>query len=255
MNNKNKLLIIIVCTIIGLGLISRVRAIDYSAGIKEGRELIWICNIYQKQKMEQLFGNDWDKVNASIFKDLEEGAKMKWKITDIIENAMLYSNKTKNNESALSIKFDIWNWTKNVDWGPRDSQDERILFKNPLNNLDHLIYPNFVPFWLPVPTGEYMKAMEPVLSSGYTIDGRVLLAITIELDKNELDGTYPTEYVKVLAMYNDEGILRSYKLYITDHFVMVDISLESNPILEIPLIIIIVVLSYFGLTIVLLKTK
>lgn len=249
------LLILIICTFIGLGLIPRVRAIEYSAGVKEGDELIWICSIYQKEKMEQLFGNDWDEINASVFKDMEEGAKMKWRITEIIENAILYSNKTKNNESALSIKFDIWNWTKNVDWGSKDSQDQRSLFKNPLNNLDDLIYPNFAPFWLPVPIGEYMKAMEPVLSSGYTVDGRVLLAITIELNIGDLDGTYPTEYVKVLALYNDKGIIRSYKLYITDHFVMVDISLESNPILEIPLIILLVVLSYIGLAIVLSKIK
>ena len=255
MKNKSKLLMLMICTIIGLGLIPRVWAIDYGSGVKEGDELIWNCNVYQKQKMEQLFGNDWDKFNASVFKDLEKGARMKWKITEIIENALLYSNKTKNNESALSIMFDIWNWTKNVDWGSKDSQDQRILFKNPLNNLDDLIYPNFAPFWLPVPIGEYMKAIEPVLSSGYTVDGRVLLAITIELNIGDLDGTYPTEYIKVLAIYNDRGILRSYKLYITDHFVMVDISLESNPILEIPLIIAIVVLSYIGLAFVLLKIK
>lgn len=255
MKNKIKLLMLMICTIIGIGLIPRVWAINYIAGVKEGDELIWFCNIYQKQKMEQLFGNDWDKVNASVFKGLEKGTKMKWKITEINENDLLYSNKTMNNESALSIKFDVWNWTKNVDWGSKDSQDQRILFKNPLNNLDDLIYPNFAPFWLPVPIGEYMKAMEPVLSSGYTIDGRVLLAITIELNIGDLDGTYPTEYVKVLAMYNDKGILRSYKLYITDHFVMVDISLKSNPIIEIPIIIIIIVLSYIGLAFVLSKIK
>jgi hypothetical protein len=253
MRNRQVFLVLLIFSIISVGKISSIWAIDYTSGVNEGEELIWNCNVYQKEKMEQIFGNDWDKINASVFKNLEQGARMKWKITEINENALLFSNKTNNNESALLIKFDIWNWTINADWGTKDSQDQLVLFKDPLNNLDDLIYSNFAPFWLPVPIGEYMKAMEPVLSSGYTVDGRVLLAITIEMNIGDLDGTYPTEFIKVLAMYNDRGILRSYKLYITDHFVMVDISLESNPMFEIPIIIAIIVLAYIGVIFVLSK--
>ncbi len=82
MKKKNKLLVLMICAIIGIGLIPGVWAIDFRIGVMVGDELIWNCNVYQREKMEQLFGNDWDKINASVFKNLEQGAKMKWKITE-----------------------------------------------------------------------------------------------------------------------------------------------------------------------------
>jgi hypothetical protein len=92
-----------------------------------------------------------------------------------------------------------------------------------------------------------MKTLESRLDDAYTIDGRVLLSITLELKKGSLDGDYPREYVKILAMYNERGILRTYKLYITNHVVIIDISYDKNPGPGLAIIIFFGVLTLLGI--------
>jgi len=73
--------------------------------------------------------------------------------------------------------------------------------------------------------GEYLKDID--LYEGYTIDARVIDSITCKIDRADIDDKYPKENIKIVALYTDQGILKSYKLYIGDHNVILDISLES----------------------------
>jgi len=89
------------------------------------------------------------------------------------------------------------------------------------------------------------------LYEGYSIDTRALYAITCEINKHDLEGDYPTEYVKIQAMYTNKGILTSYKLYLDDHQVILDITLENDSIFKFdnisPFIPIIIAVIYFGI--------
>jgi len=250
----NKILFsIVIISLFTLSTVSSVLAIDFEVGVEEEEEIIWKCNVCNEEKLEVLFGEDWNSPGTGVFENLKQNSKMKWKITEIDNSAELYSEKTDNNEKAISITFDVWTWTSENEWGEKDFENQISLYKDPANNQDDMVFPNFAPFWLPVPIGEYMKALEPNLFERYTVDGRVLLAITYELDEGDLDDKYPSEYIKVLAMYNGRGLLRSYKLYIINHHVIIDISLASTPLYELPFIIILVILSYIGLVYVMLK--
>jgi len=62
-----------------------------------------------------------------------------------------------------------------------------------------------------------------------------------------LKGDYPTIFIKIQAMYNDKGILSSYKLYIEDHKVIIDISLETSVPYELYLFPAIIAIFYVGL--------
>ncbi len=108
-----------------------------------------------------------------------------------------------------------------------------------------MIFPNFAPIWLPLPLDDYLKNLD--LYEGYAIDARVISTITCEIKKNDLKGDYPTIFVKIQAMYNDKGILSSYKLYIEDHKVIIDISLETSVPYELYLFPAIIAIFYVGL--------
>ncbi len=231
---------------------SLVIAAGYGIGVKKNDEIIWTCNTCNDEKMEQLFGKNWNNNNSRFFRNMEEGSFLKWKITDINEKK-IYSNTTGSKEIALTMKYDVWIWRKDEEWGTRDHEEQNSLFKNPNHFSNNFIFNNFTPLWLPVPIGEYIKDLEPNLYNSYSVDGRVLLSITFELEKNELNKEYPSEYIKVLAIYNGEGILRSYKLYIKDHVVIIDISLKNLNIFNIIFVITILILSYVGLIYLTLK--
>lgn len=204
---------------------SNATALKYETGIEENDELIWNSNVCDNQKMDKIFGKDWDDEGSGIFEDLEQGTRMRWIIRKTDNDEKVYSPETKDNETVLRIVYNNWKWTKDKEWGDKDSIDETTHFANPNDYGDDLILPNFAPFWLPLPLDEYLKELD--LDEGYSIDARVISALTFEIEKNDLEGDYPTEYVKIQAMYNDKGILNSYKLYIKDHEVIVDISLEN----------------------------
>lgn len=199
------------------------KASSYEVGVKKGESFIWNCNVYDNNKMDEILGKEWD--NDGFFEDLEKGTHMKWKIRDIDNDEKIYSSETHNNETAYSLKLGKWIWTTNENWGDEDKEEESYLFKDPHDYSDDYIFPEFAPIWLPIPIGEYLKNID--LYEGYTIDARVIDSITCEIERADLDDGYPKENIKIVAMYNDEGILMSYKLYIGDHNVLLDISLES----------------------------
>lgn len=234
--------------ILVIGVIPNSVAIKYEIGVDDGDEFIWRCDVCDKDQMEKIFGNKWE---TSMFEDLEQGTRMRWIIKKTDDDEKNYSEETKENETVLRIVFNKWRWLSEDVWGNEDDEDEITHFKDPEDYPEDLIFANFAPFWLPLPFGEYLKEMD--LYEGYTIDSRVLLSITCEIEKNDLEGDYPTEYIKILALYNEQGILKSYKLYIKDHQVIIDISLESFLNQDIYLLPAITATLYVGLIYIIYK--
>ena len=240
------LLYLFIILIITLGTTSDVIAAKYEVGIEDKSSLIWKCNVYNKEKMDEIFGMDWD-IGAGFFKNMEEGARMKWKIQKIENNIKTYSERIKRDEEALGITYDVWSWTKDEEWGNKNYKEQSIFFKNPNHYPEHYLFLDYAPLWFPVPTSEYLKALKPNLYAGYTVDVTFLLTFTCEVEKGDKEGGNPSEYVKILAIYNPQGILTSYKLYITNHYVMIDVSLDSQFIYQFPVFIALLVIFSVGL--------
>ena len=201
---------------------SNVIANEYQIGIKTNDELIWNCHLCNDNKMDAIFGEFWNE--AGIFKDLNVDNKMKWKVSMIDENS-----------TTLSALISIWMWQFEDNWGTQDKSSKISYLKNPS------LYPSgfnfsdalpFIPFWLPVSVGEYLG--EVSLGDIYDVDNRVLPTINVHINKNSIHPNEPTETVYIIAVYNSNGILSSFKLYTSGNVVVVDISLENLPIFVIP---------------------
>jgi hypothetical protein len=223
--------------------------------IKEGDKFIWRCNICDKAKMRDLLGSRWNRNGTGFFEELEQNALMKWKIDDTEDDVEIYNSETQEDEEFIQIIYKWWIWTKDDDWGDYDHEEEFNLYKDPDDYPDDYIFLNVAPIWLPMPIDAYLKDAD--LYEGYSIDARSIPTISCEIEKNDMKGDYPTEYIKIQAVYNDKGILRSYKLYINDHEVIVDITLveEINtiPIIWMVVIPAIFLICYLGLIYVIYK--
>lgn len=228
---------------------------EYKIGVDEDDKFIWRCNICDEDKMKDLFGNGWDGNGTGLFEDLMEGSRMKLIIKDTDDEVKIYNPKTLENEEFISIIYYNWLWTKKDEWGHYDNIVQFNHFDNPKNYPDDFILPNIAPIWLPIPIDDYLK--EADLYEGYSIDARSIPTISCEIEKNDMKGDYPTEYIKIQAIYSENGILKSYKLYIENHQVIVDISLETDflysPIVWLVLVPIIFTIFYIGLIYIIYK--
>jgi hypothetical protein len=72
------------------------------------------------------------------------------------------------------------------------------------------------------------------LNEWYDVDNRVLPTLNVQIDKDEISLGFPLKKIKIIAIYNDQGVLNSYKLYITGNMVIIDISLQFLPNYVIP---------------------
>ncbi|MFX0001711.1 MAG: hypothetical protein ACFE9Q_00640 [Candidatus Hodarchaeota archaeon] len=206
-------------------LISNVAAINYNIGVQRDQELVWKCKLCNENEMDNIFGNNWDA--SGIFQNLSKGTKMKWKITD-----------TEYNEIYLKINFSIWIWTSRKIWGDKDNDSQMIYFSNPKNYPQGWNFSNdtsFVPFWFPIPIGDYLASLS--LNEWYDVDNRVLPTLNVEIKENAVLPGVPLKDIKIITIYNDQGILSSYKLYINENVVIIDIAFEFIPIYVIPTLI------------------
>jgi len=204
-----------------LSFSSNVIANEYQNGIKTNDELIWNCNLCDDNKMDALFGEFWNE--AGILKDLSSNSRMKWSV-----------NMVEENSTTLSALISIWMWMSEDNWGTQDNSSKFSYLKNPS------LYPSgfnftdmlpFIPFLLPVPVGEYLGEIS--LGDIYDVDNRVLPTLNVRLNKDSIHPNEPTENVYIIAVYDNNGILSSFKLYTSGNVVVVDISLESFSILVI----------------------
>lgn len=229
-------LFLLVCS-----LISNVYANEYSIGVKSEQELIWKCNVCNQIEMDNIFGEDWD--NSGIFKNLSKGKKMKWEIVNI-----------EVNETTVKLNFSIWGWTSRNTWGVKDNDSQIIFFSNPSDytqELNFSSYTSLVPFWFPVPVGEYMGGLS--LNEWYDVDNRVLPTLNVEIEENAILPGFPSKDIKIIAIYNDQGILNSYKLYTKGNVVILDIVFDFLPIYVIPTLI--GLMCFFVLSIIIFVIK
>lgn len=216
------------------GIISIVNAKRFNTGVRIDDKLVWKCNVCKTSEMDIIFGINWD--DSGVFENISKGTKMKWEII-----------KSKVNETHIKIEFSVWQWTNEVDWGNIDSNSTIIYLSNPKDYSEELnfsIYKSLVPFWFPTPVGEYMGELN--LNKWYEVDNRVLPTLNVEVGKNEISLGNPTKNIKIIAIYNDNGALNSYKLYVKGNVVILDISLDYLPWYVIPSLIILSVILSLG---------
>ncbi len=206
-------------------VMSNVYANEYSIGVKSEQELIWKCNVCNQNEMDNIFGNDWD--DSGIFRNLSKGKKMKWEIVNV-----------EVNETTIKLNFSMWEWTSRNVWGVKDNDSQIIFFSNSSDytqELNFLGNTSLVPFLFPIPVGEYMGGLK--LNKWYDVDNRVLPTLNVEIEKDTILPGLPSEDIKIIAIYNDQGILNSYKLYTKGNVVIIDISVYSLPFYVIPTLI------------------
>jgi hypothetical protein len=208
-------------------MISKVTATNYGIGVNKNEDLIWKCKVCNNAEMDVILGTDWD--NSGIFTNLSQGTRMRWKI-----------NSAEINSTMSSIEYDIWYWTASDNWGTKDniSRIEFLVDPNDYSeNYSFLNNTSFVPFWFPIPVGEYIGGLSLKLNIWYDVDNRVLPTINVDIPKDNIVLGYPNKDIKIIALYNDQGILNSYKLYGKGNTVIIDIVLDSLPFYVIPSLI------------------
>ena len=212
---------------------------EYKIGVKQGDNLAWKCNIVDEEKLQKLFGIGWQE-KFLLLKGIREGAIMQWEILETSENDLVYSMRTGSNERALKIVFNYLGWTESERTQGTPLEMRLYYFINPNHFPENFIFLDYVPFWLPIPVGEYLKELETTLHKGYEVDVTYLLTLSLEVKQGDEQGGNPSEDFKVMALYDSQGILVSYKLYIGNHQVLIDISLISKFIYQFPVFLILV---------------
>lgn len=203
-------------------------ALEYSTGIKKNEEIIWKCKVCNAGEMEKIFGMDWDNSGGTI-ENLNKGANLKWKIKNINENG-----------NIIEFEIEEWLWNTEDNWGINDNNFKIKYLSNPkeyqFSQERNLLNSSFfVPFIFPVPVSEYLGDFN--LTKPYDIDNRVITTINVNIEKNTISPNYPKKDISIIAMYNERGILMSYKLYIPENIVIIDIELDFLPFYVIPVII------------------
>ncbi|MFX1409853.1 MAG: hypothetical protein ACFFA6_05850 [Promethearchaeota archaeon] len=235
MKPRSSLICLILVFIFMIGIISNVSAYKCGTGISVGENLIWKCNLCKNSKLDNIFGGDWDA--SGIFENINKGKKMKWEI-----------NNLEVNDTHIKIEFSIWLWTNEANWGIMDNNSQMVYYSNPKDYTETLNFSNyksFVPFWFPTPIGEYMGGL--TLYKWYDVDNRVLPTLNVDIKKDDISPGYPSKDIKIIAIYNEQGVLNSYKLYIDNYVVLIDISLDTIPWYVVPTLIILTVIFSLGI--------
>ncbi|NHJ25223.1 MAG: hypothetical protein EAX89_11645 [Candidatus Lokiarchaeota archaeon] len=208
-----------------LSLVSNLSLLQqqsFTIGVKKNEEFVWNCNVCNSIEMEEIFGSSWD--NLGFFENLSLNRKMKWKI-----------NLIESNTTSLIINVNSWVWKESDNWGIEDKNLTIFHYAVPSdygNNLNYTSSLPFIPIWFPVPVGDYMGELS--FSDIYDIDNRVLATININMAKSKISFNYPSKSISIIAIYNSKGILSSYKLYIEENIVIMDIALVDLPFYTIP---------------------
>jgi len=222
-------------------MIINVGAIKYKTGVKENDELIWKCRVCDDAEMNFIFGVGWD--NSGIFQNLSVGKTMKWEIDSV-----------QFNDTVIKIEFGEWFWRQNRNWGIKDNDSEIIYQANPSDYTEVLNFSSeksFTPFWFPVPVGEYIGGLN--LTEWYDVDNRVLPTLNVDIPKDAVLSGYPNKNIQVIAIYNDLGILSSYKLYTKGNVVIIDIALDFLPFYVIPSLAVLFTILSLGVIIYIIK--
>lgn len=238
MKSKTIFISFLLIIFLTIDLASSGIAIKYGAGIEKDEEIIWNCKVSNTVEMERIFGVDWDN-SGGPFENLRRGKNLKWKIKNIDVN-----------ETIIDIEIDEWLWNNDDDWGINDNNFKITYFSNLkeyeyIKEINFLNFSFFIPFLFPVPVSEYLGNMN--LNKPYDVDNRVLTTLNVDLSKDSILPNYPNKDISIIAMYNERGILMSYKLYLKGNIVIVDISLNALPFYVIPTLIGLLIASSIGI--------
>jgi len=83
----------------------------------------------------------------------------------------------------------------------------------------------------------------------------VLTTLNVYIPKDGILTGYPNKDIKIIAIYNDRGILKTYKLYSKENRVIIDIALDFLPFYVIPSLIGLMVAFSIGFTFYIIKKK
>ena len=199
--------------------------LSYDFGHQSSNELIWRCNTCNTEKLSAIFGMNWS--SSGLFEHIGQGKKMKWEIISL-----------EKEEGRLNLTVDIWKWQDEDIWANSTSQKSYWYYSNPSEYPNNYNFSNNFPFiklWLPLPMSEYTSNIK--LNKIYDIDDRVLFTIYIQVEKNYISINNPSQAVNVIAIFNENGFLNIFKIYLDGNIVLLDISLEYVPIYTIPTLI------------------
>jgi hypothetical protein len=208
--------------ILTIGFTSNVIALNYTIGFNANEDLIWNCHVCDIDKMNNIFGENWS--STGLFENLSQGKSMRWQITTVEENL-----------TSLLANVNIWMWNNEEDWGFFDYNAEFSHLKDPsqyASNYNLSLVIPFIPFWLPVPVSDYLGTLK--LSNMYDVDNRVLPTLNVQVNKDFLQPNNPSERMSMIAIYNTDGILSSFKLYTSGNVVVIDIEFGTIPLFVLP---------------------
>ena len=240
---KTAYLICILSLMIFSLTLSNVAAINFSFGFVEEEEIIWKCRINNSVEMNNIFGFGWD--SSGLFQGIEQGALMKWKLSSIT-----------NNGTSFNLEFNTWSWRIEEDWSGSDGSLHYSFYTNPVDYPDNLNFSMnlpFLPFIFPIPIGDYLEGLN--LSNLYNMDTRVLSTINIVLPRDFISTDLPSQDVNIIAIYNGNGILNFYKIYLGGFQVILDVSLNQLPPYVIPALILLFAIFAVGLIYYLFKIR
>lgn len=220
--SRNLYACIFFITISIIGFTSDVIALNYTFSFRTNDELVWECRVCDINKMNNIFGENWS--STGLFENLSQGKRMRWQI-----------NTAEENSTTLLANVNIWIWNNEENWGFYDYNTDFSYLKQPsqyASNYNLSLDIPFIPFWFPIPVGEYLGTLK--FSDMYDVDNRVLPTLNVEVNKDFLQTNNPSERIYIIAIYNTDGILSSYKLYTSGNVVVIDIGFEPLPIYVIP---------------------
>jgi hypothetical protein len=200
---------------------------SYNFGHQPSNELVWRCNICDTEKLYTIFGMNWS--SSGFFEHIDQGKKMKWEIISL-----------EKEEGKLNLTVNNWKWQSENTWANTTNQKSYWYYSNPSE------YPNnynlsknfpYIKLWLPLPMSEYVSKLN--LNQIYNIDDRVLFTIYIDVESDYISNNNPSQAINVIAIFNENGFLSIFKIYLQGNVVLLDISLEYIPIYAIPIVILI----------------
>lgn len=213
--------------------------LSYDFGHQPSNELIWRCDICKTEELYSIFGMNWS--SSGLFEHIDQGKKMKWEILSLEKEG-----------GRLNLTVNTWKWQDENTWANSTDQKSYWYYSSPSE------YPNnfnlsknfpFLKLWLPLPMSEYVSNLN--LSQIYDVDDRVLFTIYIHVDKDYISYNSPSQAINVIAIFNENGFLETFKIYLQRNVILLSLSLEYIPIFAIPTVIfifgflIIALLLYF----------
>ncbi len=200
-----------------------VQATSYDIGVEEDDEIIWQCNTCDEDRMEDIWGKDWD--SSGDFEDLEQGKKAKWEITNVDDEKVL-------GYDYLILEYDAWDWKSGDKWGKRDDEVTSGRLEDPGDYADNL-KPSSPWYWIPAPVDKYLDEID--FDKDIDVEGT---KVTIDVDEDEYGSGTPDEDVKYIGEYdNAKGILSNLKLLDSDDKIVAEIALQGIPGYDLPILL------------------